>query len=142
MPWRLKDFIRCTDSMWRCCRHDHLDFVNQLLRTVNTIPSALLRELARLAITDEAAVVREAIVDLFAEAANCMCPREQFETAALFFVMDVRERRGPVRTVVREGRSCEAPPYPDQSRNPKLQASAASNRRSWQKRRADRAGAT
>jgi hypothetical protein len=53
----------------------------------------MLQELARLAITDEAAVVREAIVNLFAEAANCMCPREQFETAALFFVMDVRERR-------------------------------------------------
>ena len=72
-------------SIWRRYRHDHLDFINQLLPTVNSIPSALLQELARLAIAYETAVVREAILDLFADAATGMCPAEEFESAALFF---------------------------------------------------------
>ena len=72
-------------SMWRRYRHDHLDFINRLVPTVNAIPSALLQELARLAITYETEVVREAIADLFAEAATGACPAEEFESAAQFF---------------------------------------------------------
>jgi len=72
-------------GMWRRYRHDHLNFINELLATVNTIPSALLQELALLAITYETAVVREAILDLFADAATGMCVAEEFESAALFF---------------------------------------------------------
>jgi len=73
------------DSMWRRCRRDHLEFIDRLLPTVDTIPSTLLQELAQLAVTYEPATVREEIVDLFSEAANGVCPPEVFETAELFF---------------------------------------------------------
>jgi hypothetical protein len=39
------------DGMWRRWRQDHLDFINQLLPTLNEIPASLLQELAELAIT-------------------------------------------------------------------------------------------
>src|SRR3982074_3779162 len=29
-----------SDSMWRNCRRDHIDYINRLLPSVNTIPSA------------------------------------------------------------------------------------------------------
>ena len=61
---------------------------------MNTIPSALLQELARLAITFEPAVVRETVLDLFAEATTGS-PAEELETAALFFgwlIKDVSDR--------------------------------------------------
>jgi hypothetical protein len=74
-----------SDSMWRNWRRYHIDYMNRLLPSVNTIPSALLQELARLAITYEPAVVREAALRLFADAASGSCPAEELETAALFF---------------------------------------------------------
>jgi hypothetical protein len=74
------------DSMWRNYRRHHLEFIDQLLPTVDTIPSALLQSLAQLAVAYEPAIVREAIVDLFAVAANDVCPPEVFETAELFLV--------------------------------------------------------
>ena len=37
-------FHRCySDSMWRNWRRGHVDYINRLLPTVNTIPSALLQ---------------------------------------------------------------------------------------------------
>jgi hypothetical protein len=86
MPCPLKNFIRAYNgNMWRRYRHDHLHFIDQLLPTVNTIPPALLQELERLAITYDTEVVREAIIELFADAATGMCATEQFESAELFF---------------------------------------------------------
>jgi hypothetical protein len=85
------------DGMWRRCRRDHVDYINRLLPSVNTIPSALLQELAWLAITYEPAVVREAALNLFAEAASGSCPAEELETAALFFgwlIKDVSDTPG------------------------------------------------
>jgi hypothetical protein len=73
------------DRMWRNCRRDHLEFIDQLLSTVGTIPLALLQGLTQLAVTYEPAIVREAIVDVFSEAASGMCPPEEFETAERFF---------------------------------------------------------
>jgi hypothetical protein len=73
------------DGMWRRWRQDHLDFINQLLPTVNMIPASLLQELAWLAITCETAVVREEILLLFADGAGRLGPEEELETAALFF---------------------------------------------------------
>ena len=76
--------------MWR---RSHLDYINQLLPTVNAMPESLLKELTRLALTYEPSAVREKAIDLFASAASGVeCP-EQFETAALFFswlIVDVR----------------------------------------------------
>ena len=74
-----------SDSMWRNWRRYHIDYIDRLLPSVNAIPAALLQELACLAITYEPAVVREAAVNLFADAASGNCPAEEFETAALFF---------------------------------------------------------
>lgn len=84
-------------SMWRMYRHDHLNFINQLVPTVNAIPSALLQELAQLAITYETAVVREAMLELFAEAATGACSAEEFESAAQFFgwLIKYASRRAP-----------------------------------------------
>jgi hypothetical protein len=73
------------DSMWRRCRRDHIDYINRLLSSVETIPSALLQELTWMAITYEPAVVQEAALNLFADAANGTCPAEELETAALYF---------------------------------------------------------
>ena len=42
-----------SDSMWRNWRRGHVDYINRLLPTVNTMPSALLQELAWLAITHD-----------------------------------------------------------------------------------------
>src|SRR6478672_3921976 len=69
-----------SDSMWRNWRRHHIDYINRLLLTVNTIPSALLQELARLAITFEPAVVQETVLDLFADATSGSCA-EELETA-------------------------------------------------------------
>ena len=54
-----------SDSMWRNWRRDHIDYINRLLPSVKTIPSALLEELAWLAIAYEPTVVRETLLDLF-----------------------------------------------------------------------------
>jgi hypothetical protein len=90
-----------SDSMWRNWRRDHVDYINRLLPTVNTIPSAQLQELAWLAITYDPAVVREAAVNLFAEAASGCCAAEEFETAGLFFGWLIKDVSGrPQRTPV------------------------------------------
>ena len=94
-----------SDSMWRNWRRDHVDNINRLLPTVNTIPSALLQELAWLAITYDPTVVGEAAVNLFAEAVSGSCPAEELETAALFFgwlIKDVSDRPA------RKPRNCDA----------------------------------
>jgi hypothetical protein len=73
------------DGMWRRWRQGHLDFINQLLPTVNKIPASLLQELAWLAITCEMAVVRFELLSLFADGAGRLGPEEELETATLFF---------------------------------------------------------
>ena len=83
-----------SDSMWRHWRRDHIAYINQLLPTVNTIPSALLQELAQLAITYEPAVVGKTALDLFADAASGSCAAEELETAALFFGWLIKDVSG------------------------------------------------
>jgi hypothetical protein len=78
--------------MWRRWRRAHVDYIDQLLPTLNAMPLALLQELTRIASTYEPTAVRERMLDLFADAAAGSCPAEDLETAALFFgwlVMDV-----------------------------------------------------
>ncbi len=74
------------DSMWLAWRRDHLDYINQLLPTVEAIPSAMLGELTRVAITFPSAVVQRTMVSLFADALM-----EEFETAELFFGWLIKE---------------------------------------------------
>jgi hypothetical protein len=83
-----------SDSMWRNWRRLHIDYINRLLPSVKTIPSALLEELAWLAIAYEPTVVRETVVDLFADAVSGNCPAEDFETAALFFGWLIKDVSG------------------------------------------------
>jgi hypothetical protein len=94
-------------SLWRMWRRSHLDYINQLLPSVNAMPPALLQELTRLALTYDPLVVRETVLDLFASAASGVeCP-EQFETAALFFswlIADVR-RRSEGKPIVGDART-------------------------------------
>jgi hypothetical protein len=80
-----------SDSMWRNWRRDHIHYINRLLPSVNTIPSALLQELAVLAITYEPAVVRNTVLDLFADAVS---GDGDLETAALFFGWLVKDVGG------------------------------------------------
>jgi hypothetical protein len=84
-----------SDSMWRRYRRDHIDYINRILASVNSIQSALLQELDWLAISYEPATVREVAVELLAEAASGSRPAEELATAALFFgslIKDVTRR--------------------------------------------------
>jgi hypothetical protein len=77
-------FHPCYSSgMWRRWRRYHLDYINQLLPTVNGMPPALLEELTRLALTSEPLAVREKAIELFSSAASGDCAG--LETASLFF---------------------------------------------------------
>jgi len=73
------------DGMWRRWRRHHLDYISQLLPTVNAMPSVMLEELTRIAIAYEPVGVRLVVLDLFADAASNSCPMEDLETATLFF---------------------------------------------------------
>jgi hypothetical protein len=74
------------DNMWRNWRRDHLDYIDQLLRTVDEIPARQLQELTELAITYEPSVVKQAVFVLVAQVANgCGYAPEDFETAPQFF---------------------------------------------------------
>jgi hypothetical protein len=73
------------DKMWREWRQAHLDYINQLLPTVDAIPSAMLNDLARIAITYDPELVGKAMLSIFAEAASGCRPIEDCETATLFF---------------------------------------------------------
>jgi len=67
-----------------CC--DHLAFINQLLPTVNAIPSTMLRELAQLAVNYETAIIRNELGALFVDAAILgLCPDKEEWSAANFF---------------------------------------------------------
>jgi hypothetical protein len=94
-------------SLWRTWRRSHLDYINQLLSSVNAMPPALLQELTRLALTYEPSAVRETVIDLFSCAASGVeCP-EQFEAATLFFgwlIVDVR-RRSEGKQIVGDART-------------------------------------
>ena len=72
-----------SDGMWRLWWRCHLEYIDQVLPTVNAIPSPLLQELTQLAITYEPSLVRATVIDLFTDAAGGLCDPKQFETAAL-----------------------------------------------------------
>ena len=74
-----------SDGMWRRWRRSHLDYIHQVLPTVDAIPQRLLERLTRIAIHYEPAVVKEVALDIFADAASNSCPMEELETATLFF---------------------------------------------------------
>jgi hypothetical protein len=82
---REKFNFKYSDSMWRTWRRSHVDYVNRLLPTVEAISPTLLEELTWLATNYGSAAVRQAALELFADAASENCEAEEVETAALFF---------------------------------------------------------
>ena len=78
------------DSMWRAWREGHTSYVNSLLPTVDTIPSAMLVELTRIAIAYEAENIERIALELFAEAVSNSHP-EELETAESFFGWLIRQ---------------------------------------------------
>jgi hypothetical protein len=95
-----------SSGMWRRWRRYHLDYINQLLPTVNGMPATLLQELTRVALTRDPLAVREKAIELFSSAASGDCP-EQFETASLFFgwlIVDV-SRGSEIKPTVGDARS-------------------------------------
>jgi hypothetical protein len=94
------------DGMWRRHRNLHLVFINQLLATVNEIPPVTLEALTRLAITYEASVVREAVLEVFSYAATGEGVEEGIEKAAVFFDWLIKDvsRSAPARSIIGEPR--------------------------------------
>ncbi len=78
-------------GMWRRWRRSHLNYIDQLLPTVDALPVAVLEELTQVAITYEPAVVGERVRDLFADAAAGNFSEEELETATLFFGRLIKE---------------------------------------------------
>jgi hypothetical protein len=100
--------LLCDFGIWREWRLNIRDYiVDHLLPTVNCISSGLLQELTLLASSYEPAVVRELLIDIFAEVACDHCLARQFDTAPKLvnrLIKDVR-RRAAVERTNREPRS-------------------------------------
>jgi len=72
------------DSMWRGWRRNHRSYTTKLLSTVDAIPSEMLGELTRIAVTYEPDLIRHITLELFAEVV-CEGPPGELGTAELFF---------------------------------------------------------
>jgi hypothetical protein len=72
------------DSMWRRWRGNHRSYTTKLLSTVDAIPSEMLGELTRIAVTYEPDLIRHITLELFAEVV-CDGPPGELGTAELFF---------------------------------------------------------
>jgi hypothetical protein len=73
------------DGMWRRHRREHLEYVKQLLPTLDTIPPVILEKLTRIASHCEPAIVRDRALGLFALVSSGNYDAEEFTTAAQFF---------------------------------------------------------
>jgi hypothetical protein len=88
-------------NMWREWRLDHLAYLNTLCMTLSGIPRATLKELTRIALAEDPAVVRQIAIELFAECVSGSCPREDVATASLFFdrlIHELHYRSKAIRT--------------------------------------------
>jgi hypothetical protein len=74
-----------SDSLWRMWRHDHVEYVNLLLSTVDAISPVVLEKLTWIATSYEPEIVYEAALELFALAVSGQYSREDVATAAVFF---------------------------------------------------------
>jgi hypothetical protein len=79
------------DSMWREWRAGHINYIEKLLSSVDTIPSAILTELTRIALNHEPTVIRDVALELFAEAVSGSCPQEELGTAERFFAWLIKQ---------------------------------------------------
>jgi hypothetical protein len=81
-----------SEDMWRGWRKDHLIYIDELLATVGAISANLLEELTRVALSHEPAVIGQIALDVFSDVVGGCCPREEFDSAELFFARVVQDR--------------------------------------------------
>jgi hypothetical protein len=79
------------DGMWRGWRTGHIGYIDKLLTSVETIPSAMLTELTRIAINYEPKAIGHVVLELFAEAVSGGCPEEELATAERLFSWLIRQ---------------------------------------------------
>lgn len=79
------------DRMWRKWRAGHISFIDKLLSSMDTIPPAMLTELARIATTCEPKLVGHIALEQFAEAVGGCCAEEECATAERFFYWVIKE---------------------------------------------------
>jgi hypothetical protein len=73
------------DRMWREWRAGHISFIDKLLSSMDTIPPAMLAELATIATAYEPKLVGHVALEQFAEAVGGCCAEEECATAERFF---------------------------------------------------------
>ncbi len=78
------------DKMWRDWRAGHVSYIEHLLSSVNSIPSAMMIELTKVATTFDPKVVENVVLESFAEVVGGHCDGGN---AASFFGLVAREVR-------------------------------------------------
>jgi hypothetical protein len=78
------------DRMWRSWRREILEYIEQLLSTLDTIPPLMLRKLTRIATHYEPAVVGYEAIKLFGDGVAGIYGADALGTAALFFDFLIR----------------------------------------------------
>ena len=89
------------DSMcllWRC---SHRSYINQLLSTLNAIPSEMLEQLTWIALCYEPAEVGDAMLNLLSEAVSGSCPEEKLGRATVFFGCLIEDLRRMPSSILR-----------------------------------------
>jgi hypothetical protein len=84
MP-RTKFKSKYDDRLWREWRIGHISYIKKLLSSMDTIPAAMLTELAMVATTCEPKIVRHVALEQLAEAVGGSCAEEECATAERFF---------------------------------------------------------
>jgi hypothetical protein len=78
------------DKMWRDWRAGHVSYIKYLLSSVNSIPTAILTDLTKVAVTFDPKVVGHVALESFAEVVGGHCDAVD---AASFFGLVTREVR-------------------------------------------------
>ncbi len=79
------------DRMWRDWRSGHINFIDKLLSSMATIPTAMLAELTRIAMTCEPKRVGQIVLEEFASVVGGCYAEEDCATADRFFFWLIKE---------------------------------------------------
>jgi hypothetical protein len=79
------------DAMWRAWRADHVVYIDSLLKSVGELPSIMLTQLTRIALSCEPKAIQRVVLELFSEAVSGSCSEEELATAKRFFGWLVRQ---------------------------------------------------
>lgn len=72
-------------QMWRDWRTGHIAYIGELVASLRTVPSAMLKELTEIAATCEPLTVGGIALEIFADAVSGSVSREELGSAKLFF---------------------------------------------------------